>query len=373
MHVIGAWYLVTWFLANLGLTLMSKSMFRPSIFPFPLLLTSVHMLGTWIMCVIVRGIRLTDECRAWSWDQWRGCLWFSIVMTVNIWLSNFSLMSVSISVHQIFRTTVPLFTMFFSWLVFRQRYRLNVLPPVVLVVSGVIITVYSQRLSYSIFGLVIVLAGCVFASLKSIMTKNIQLDIDTLDLFKVICPTSMLLLLAASVVNGELRTFSNTYLPDESDALDAQVPTRLPLSTLALMLTVQAALASFLNFVSFKSSKYNSPLTMNIAGNVKQVVTPILYERGRIPATSFGGITIAFLGALGYIWICHRNMRVFARPAKTPVDLESAAPELGREVLELTDQSSHHRQLNEYPFSIACSNAEQTKDASPREELRLLA
>lgn len=282
-------YLTTWFLLNIVITLYSKAVFSLYAFPCPLLLTTVHMICTAI------GVFL---CQAWNifqpaqptWTIAKTMLWFSVIFTVNIWLSNASLLAVSVNLHQVVRTTIPLFTMATSAILFKEHYSPTLLPSVIVVIVGVALTVWGD-MAFTAFGMSIVILGCFFSSLKGIITQKTQVGstgLSSLDVLRWLCPLAVIQLLFFAWVFGEYDILYKRW-----DTLNPALAVHLPLLGLV---------AFGLNFVSFRCAALLNPLTLNVAGNAKQVVTCLL------SIAVFGGtlsISLAvgiFTTAIGAYW-----------------------------------------------------------------------
>eukprot|EP01054_Gregarina_sp_Poly1_P000278 Gregarina_sp_Poly_1__277@NODE_1068_length_5192_cov_185_777756_g194_i1_p3_GENE_NODE_1068_length_5192_cov_185_777756_g194_i1NODE_1068_length_5192_cov_185_777756_g194_i1_p3_ORF_typecomplete_len395_score54_90TPT/PF03151_16/4_7e57UAA/PF08449_11/2_6e23Nuc_sug_transp/PF04142_15/2_9e05Nuc_sug_transp/PF04142_15/0_00052EamA/PF00892_20/2_5e06EamA/PF00892_20/0_029SLC35F/PF06027_12/2_9e03SLC35F/PF06027_12/2_9e06SLC35F/PF06027_12/0_24CRTlike/PF08627_10/7_7e06CRTlike/PF08627_10/9_7PUNUT/PF16913_5/0_1_NODE_1068 len=282
-------YLLIWFTLNVVITLCSKAMFSSFKFPYPMMLTAVHCAVTGIGSQIASYSKCYPTSRI-SIRQVFGLLFFSFIFTINIWLSNYGLLVVSVPVHQVSRTTIPLFTMILSLLVYRESYPWRMVPSVLLVIAGVAATVWGD-LETTLYGGLIVAAGCAFSSLKGLMSQKAQIGaqgLETFDLLRVVCPLAVVELLVLGSLNGEVLTLLREH--------EFSKP-------MGLNLVLQGVLAFSLNFVSFKCAALKNPLTMNIAGNVKQVITPLLsvwFLGGSLTTTLLIGLFITFAGAVWY-------------------------------------------------------------------------
>eukprot|EP00923_Selenidium_pygospionis_P035220 GHVN01061413.1.p1 GENE.GHVN01061413.1~~GHVN01061413.1.p1 ORF type:complete len:264 (+),score=39.43 GHVN01061413.1:111-794(+) len=150
-----------------------------------------------------------------------------------------------------------------SAICFGEHYPSSLLPSVLMVIIGVGCTVWGD-IEFHLLGMVLILLGCLFSSLKGILTQKTQvgkLGLGTLDVLRITCP------LAAA----QLLTLS--YLLGEIEKLAAGPP--LP-SVMYFHLTLLGLVAFGLNFTSFRVAALMNPLTLNIAGNVKQVLTSLL-------------------------------------------------------------------------------------------------
>eukprot|EP01054_Gregarina_sp_Poly1_P000276 Gregarina_sp_Poly_1__275@NODE_1068_length_5192_cov_185_777756_g194_i1_p2_GENE_NODE_1068_length_5192_cov_185_777756_g194_i1NODE_1068_length_5192_cov_185_777756_g194_i1_p2_ORF_typecomplete_len450_score51_10TPT/PF03151_16/4_1e56UAA/PF08449_11/1_5e18EamA/PF00892_20/2_8e06EamA/PF00892_20/0_058SLC35F/PF06027_12/6e05SLC35F/PF06027_12/7_1Nuc_sug_transp/PF04142_15/0_017Nuc_sug_transp/PF04142_15/0_92CRTlike/PF08627_10/0_00057CRTlike/PF08627_10/1_1e03PUNUT/PF16913_5/0_38_NODE_1068_length_5192_cov_185_77775 len=306
-------YFIGWFALNIVITLSSKAMFSSFKFPYPMMLTAVHCAFTGLGSQIAAWTRCYPAVNI-SPSQVIGLFWFSIVFTVNIWLSNYALLVVSVAVHQVFRTTIPLFTMILSLLVYKEVYPLRMLPSVLLVICGVAATVWGD-IEMTVFGGIVVCIGCAFSSLKGLMSQKAQIGaqgLETFDLLRAVCPLAVVELIVLGLLNGEVASL----------IMDRDFGTNT-----AWNLLLQGLLAFALNFVSFKCAALKNPLTMTIAGNIKQVVTPLLalwIFGGSLTASLLTGLILATVGAIWYGEESRlRRESLKAATAKSEEDLES--------------------------------------------------
>eukprot|EP01057_Protomagalhaensia_wolfi_P003871 Protomagalhaensia_wolfi_Nauph_80__3870@NODE_391_length_2619_cov_64_251550_g295_i0_p2_GENE_NODE_391_length_2619_cov_64_251550_g295_i0NODE_391_length_2619_cov_64_251550_g295_i0_p2_ORF_typecomplete_len366_score36_38TPT/PF03151_16/1_2e57UAA/PF08449_11/3_1e21SLC35F/PF06027_12/2e03SLC35F/PF06027_12/3_2e08EamA/PF00892_20/1_6e05EamA/PF00892_20/0_076Nuc_sug_transp/PF04142_15/3_4e05Nuc_sug_transp/PF04142_15/0_22PUNUT/PF16913_5/6_8e06CRTlike/PF08627_10/0_00025CRTlike/PF08627_10/1_3e03_NODE_391_length_2619_ len=283
-------YLIAWFIINIVITLSSKAMFSNFKFPYPMMLTAAHCAVTGLGSQIAASFNCYEYTPV-NLQMVRDLIFFSLVFTINIWLSNYGLLVVSVSVHQVFRTTIPLFTMVLSLIIYQESYPWRMVPSVLLVILGVAATVFGD-VETTLYGAFVVAAGCAFSSLKGIMTQKAQIGkkgLHTFDLLRVVCPLAVLELMVLGIVNGEVAAL----IVDAPDLSLWTIPN----------LCLQGLLAFVLNFVSFKCVALKNPLTMNIAGNIKQIVTPLLgimVVGGSITATLILGLVVTFVGAIWY-------------------------------------------------------------------------
>jgi len=228
--------------------------------------------------------------KAFNLPAVRSLLWFSLVFTANIWLSNASLMAVSVNLHQVIRTTIPLFTMGISLALYCEAYPLRLLPSVLLVIAGVAATVWGD-LSFGIGGLGLVMAGCFLSSLKGLMTQKTQigsLGLSSLDMLFYVSPFAAIELFLMAFALGEFPR----VLEDENIK-----------KVTIIHLCVVGMIAFGLNVVSFRSAALMNPVTLNIAGNVKQVFTSLLSVwmfNGVFSTSLLLGIVTTSLGASLY-------------------------------------------------------------------------
>eukprot|EP01071_Lankesteria_metandrocarpae_P002797 Lankesteria_metandrocarpae@DN2562_c0_g1_i1.p1 len=286
---LALFYLCTWFTLNVVITLYCKAVFSIHKFPYPMIMTTIHLTFTFA------GVQLSALFGVFtpkpvSFQNLKTVLWFSVIFTLNIWASNASLLAVSVNLHQVVRTSIPLFTMAISIIVFRDLYPITLLPSILVVVVGVAATVWGDT-EFDLWGMSIVIFGCVLSSLKGIMTKKTQvgaMGMSSMDLLRYLSPLAVIQLLILATVTGEVSKIR----ADED--LHPEVMGHL---------VALGIVAFFLNFVSFRNGALNDPLTLNIAGNVKQVLTSLMsiwIFGGNLSSLLAFGILLTAVGAFWY-------------------------------------------------------------------------
>ncbi|KAF7456734.1 TPT-domain-containing protein [Cryptosporidium felis] len=298
-------YLVffSWIGLSLVVTLYSKWLMN-LYFPYPISMSFIHMLIASVLShitAILYGNKEGNKANSISTikelnsSEKKGILIFSIIVAVNIWVSNASLFMVSISLHQVARSTIPLFTMVLGILFFKHSYRLSQIPSVFLVILGVAITVNDSP-ELSIYGLFVVFLGCCVSSLKGIVAQKLQVDnlnIGPISMLQYVAPMASLTLGFFSFVLGEFHEITN-----QSKSMD-----KILIILTSVLLVLAGVLAFVLNILSFKSSSIVTPLAMNIAGNVKQLLTCLfgcLIFGNKITEKLLVGVLLTTLGAFWY-------------------------------------------------------------------------
>uniref|UniRef100_A0A0G4GJR9 Sugar phosphate transporter domain-containing protein n=1 Tax=Chromera velia CCMP2878 TaxID=1169474 RepID=A0A0G4GJR9_9ALVE len=256
-------YLSLWFILNIVITVYSKVIFSVHEFPYSFLMTAIHMAVT--MTGVATGFATGFfKARAQlSGESLLKLVQFSFVFTLNIWLSNAALNAVSIEMHQVVRSLVPIATMVISLLLYNKAYSWSLLPSVAMICGGVILTV-SGAPSVEASGLAITVASLFMASVKGIMTQQMQvgdLGLSAPELLLYMSPMALVELLVAAEVSGEISSLI------ESGGVS---------STLGWHLFGVGLVACALNVVSFRSAGLATPLTMNVLSNIKQVLTCVL-------------------------------------------------------------------------------------------------
>jgi len=197
----------------------------------------------------------------------RVLFFFSILFVSNIALGNVSLDIVSIPFSQILRTFIPYVTMLTSALILGSRFSMKVILSVLPVSLGVSLTVYAN-IEFSWIASLVIGAGIVAASLKVTMTSmylsHTCKNMHPVEFLARICPMSAIHLIVFATARGETGKFIHQL---RTDGMETNV----------ILLALLTGLAAFvLNWSNFEANRLTSPLTMCIAGNVKQVLTILL-------------------------------------------------------------------------------------------------
>jgi len=306
-----AFWTVAWLLCNITVTLLNKAIFRVIDFKYPALLSSVHMFFTALLSTITlhyyKEAQGTKENgnppqpavapdSGQSMYSWQMFL-FSSLFTLNIVMGNLSLKLASVELVQITRSVIPGITMALSVLLWAKRYSLAQYSSVAIVIIGVALAMYGELelMTITIPSVIIILLGCVLSSSKSITAGRFlqNRNIPPLVLAKNMSKLAVPQMLVLSFLLGELTTVWENW--DETWTAN----------TIAALI-INGMLAFFLNFSNFMFTKHTSPLTVTIAGNVKQVLTillSVIIFQSPLTMINLTGTIIAVVGAMSYSYV----------------------------------------------------------------------
>jgi len=279
-----------------------------------LLTATIHLVFTLAGILICQKSGLLPPPPKLEWDAvYLRQLGFNVVFTVNIWLATVSVQVASIPLNQILRSIVPIITISINFLVFKEYISKRVLPPIAFVVFGCVLTV-SGDLSSDIFGLMIVGASCVTASLKGILTQRVQqedIKLGAADVLRYMCPPAIFQLVLLAFLMGEVETLYMNF--DKYNDM-----------TLGIVLCGAGCLAFFMNIVSFRTASLSSPLALNIVGNVKQVIVPLV----AIPIFGNEPTTLLICGVIvtciGSYWYAATQRKETLSKAEDDVSVDSS-------------------------------------------------
>ena len=322
----GSFWITLYFLANLVLTIHNKWVLSRLSFDFPWILTAIHTsisgLGSYIAVhylKVTRAGHLTGGLR----DQLT-LLSFSLLYTINIAISNVSLNYVSLSFHQIVRSTNPIFTILLEAFFLAKHPSKLIYLSLVPVVIGVVFATLGEyeTVAFDATGFFLTVLGVFLSAVKGIVTNVLMvgsLKLHPLDLLWRMAPLCLIQCLFYSYCLGELGQL--TLFLRRFDATDPKLPL-LPVEQYELYtkLLLNGLLAFALNWVSFTANKKTSALTMTVAGNVKQAMSIFLAVYiFSIPITLMNaiGILITLLGGAWYSAISYQETEEARRLAST--------------------------------------------------------
>ena len=150
---------------------------------------------------------------------------------------------------------------------------------------------------FTVLGFVLTFLGTILAAVKTVLTNTMQNSLSSplhsLDLLLRMSPLASIQSLLYSALLGEISVlvaFLKHLSPHER-------------TKLAFKLAINGTLAFALNYVSFTTNRKTSPLTMTVAGNLKQclsIVLGIWVFKLHVGFLNGLGIVIALIGGAWY-------------------------------------------------------------------------
>lgn len=317
------------------MTLLNKAAFSIVDFKYPYFLSFVHMvcnaMGTrYVFWSLKRDAKTGREGLFHRWfgnnlvrkdlDKTgrRYILIFSTIFSLNIAIGNVSLRYVSVNFNQVLRSLVPAITIAMGVVLgrsFSYQRILSVTP----VICGVAMACFGD-MTFTTLGFFYTCCCVLLAALKVVAAGEMltgSLKMHPVDLLGHLSPLAMIQCIFLSAATGEFQeilTRPELYWTDMKP----------------LMVVIISGIGSFsLNITSLMANKLTSPLTLCIAGNVKQVLmiaistmifsTPITLLNGC-------GIVMVLFGSSLYSYISLQE--------KARLDDSSAPPDDARKTVE---------------------------------------
>jgi drug/metabolite transporter (DMT)-like permease len=288
-----------YFFFNLGLTLFNKVVLVS--FPFAYTLTGLHALSGCAGCYIALERGAFTPARLTQKENLILAA-FSVLYTINIAVSNISLQLVTVPFHQVVRAATPLFTIFITAVLLRQKISVTKIVSLLPVVAGVGFATYGDYY-FTAWGLILTLLGTFLAALKTVVTNLIQtggggrLKLHPLDLLMRMSPLAFVQCVFYSWYTGELervRRYGATQMTRSK----------------AVALLVNGIIACGLNIVSFTANKKAGALTMTVSANCKQVLTialAVILFNLHITITNGIGICLTLSGGACYAYVEYKE------------------------------------------------------------------
>lgn len=288
----GLFWVLIWFSLNVGLALLMKTVFSNSLFKFPVLMSTVHMLvGSILSQIMMRsGIINNEEV---SKNGEKRLRFFVFLFCLNIAFGNIAVKIVNLPLSQIVRSTIPIFMMAASKIILKVTPSTKVIWSVIPIIFGVAMTAYGD-VELTVVSLSLLFIGNIFAALKVVVTNKYltQDKLHPMVMLAKLSPLATIVMFSFSVINGEVVSFSHVWR-------DIDVAT--------YMWVFVCGLISFvLNWTNFLANAHTSPLTMSVLGNLKQVVLiflSVIIFNTQIQMLNGIGVIIATGGMMLYSFL----------------------------------------------------------------------
>jgi hypothetical protein len=301
---------------NLLVTYSNRSIVAQTSSPY--LLTVGHALASYVSTVVLSKFQtLQASSTHHPRHSTIKVLCFSVLFTVNITLSNYTLNLVSLPIHSTIRATAPALTIVTNiylelrtWSSYDRQTYLSLIP----IISGVILAANGGRYEASLFGLVLTFAGAVTAVLKTIATNFLQthLDMRPIELVRHTAPLAVVQSLGMAYYCDEITNVA--YLPRLRSLAAGDSWSWTTLNSLVVLMVINACLAAALNLSSFDANRRCGPVSMGVAANVKQVVILVLpyVTRTRRTKHRWQVLIGGMMTVVGGVWytLAQRRQRV---------------------------------------------------------------
>uniref|UniRef100_A0A7S2YCI9 Sugar phosphate transporter domain-containing protein n=1 Tax=Entomoneis paludosa TaxID=265537 RepID=A0A7S2YCI9_9STRA len=318
-------WLIIWTCNNIGITLMNKAAFAKVDFRYPYFLSAVHMawnaLGSYMIFWSMERPRndtdgnskelpaihaescitkMLGNVQRQTLDK-KGknlILAFSVIFSLNIAIGNVSLQYVSVNFNQVMRSLVPAITIAMGFALGRPtsfQRQLAVLP----VIVGVAMACFGD-MSYTWLGFFYTVMCIFLAALKVVSSGEMltgHLKLHPFDLLGHMAPLAFVQCLTMSFATGEVTSIIARWNTELSPWVDIY-----PM----LVVMLSGVLSFTFNISSLQANKLTSPLTLCIAGNVKQVlmigIATVIFSVEITPLNG-AGIMVVLAGSGWYSYV----------------------------------------------------------------------
>ena len=314
----GLFWITLYFATNLILTIHNKWVMSKMGFDFPWILTAIHItmsgIGSYILDSVQIGKRPSRLFG--SREEIKSLLAFSFLYSLNIAVSNLSLTFVSLALHQVIRSSTPLFTVILDYFIRKRKVSRTEIFTLAPVVFGIVLATLkaptnSQELKFDVAymsALSITIFGVALSAIKGIAT-NVMLA-DSYNPLELIWKTAIF---------SSIQCVAFGYMVNEIDGIRAKCLSLHNPWPLAREVLFNGILAFLLNWVSFTANSKTSALSMTVAGNVKQallIVFAIYIFNTKVSFLNTIGIVVTLLGGLWYSLIKYNGRNIQLPQAK---------------------------------------------------------
>jgi len=317
---------------SIGITFYNKWMF--SQFHFPIATTTVHFTITFILAGVTRELgRICCNRKpiTLSWDvMLKKVMPTGIISALDIGLSNWSFMFITVSLYTMVKSSCILFILFFSLLLGLEKPRPNLIIIIFCISLGLFLFVFKST-QFNLEGFVLVLLAAFLGgarwTLSQILCQKSEIGLaNPIDAIYHLCPTMIVGLFPIFIGNETSFMVSRFTFAAKTTADLFQ--------SMALIAT-GGFLAFFLSVSEYLLLSYTSSLTLSIAGIFKELMTLVI-------ATTIGTDEITLINWIGFaICICgigiHVNNKYQAKMEKESTEEMSGL--IANEVLRQTDSS----------------------------------
>ncbi|KAG1663112.1 hypothetical protein FOA52_010515 [Chlamydomonas sp. UWO 241] len=256
-----------WYTSNIVLLLLNKFLLSSTSFKQPVFLTLCHMVACVMMSagVAVTGWMPLQPLR--SRMQFMKIASLSAVFCFSIVLGNASLRFLPVSFTQAIGATTPFFTAIFAFVMMGSRESLSTYMTLVPIVGGIAIASGGEPL-FHMLGFCIAMAATAGRALKSVLQGLLMSEqgdkVDPMSLLFYMGAVSVTILVPLTLIM-------------EPNALAVTLEMGASKGTVFYSwLALNSMMAYFVNLTNFLVTKYTSPLTLQVLGNVKGVVAAII-------------------------------------------------------------------------------------------------
>ncbi|KWU42982.1 TPT-domain-containing protein, partial [Rhodotorula sp. JG-1b] len=171
---INVLYILAWYCFSMLISLYNKWMFSEEYynFPYPLFVTSIHMLVQWTMAAITLGFmpRLRPTSRPRSRDYATKVGPCGVATGLDIGLSNLSLRSITLSFYTMCKSSSLAFVLLFAFLFRLERPSWRLAGIILIITAGVILMV-STETQFDFVGMIQVLSASALGGLRWSLTQ----------------------------------------------------------------------------------------------------------------------------------------------------------------------------------------------------------
>jgi len=273
-------------------------------FTFPLTITVVHMLFSWVMCGVYLFLIKKQEVVQLSLQrQIRTILPLAAAFAISVAGGNLSLKYIYPSFNQMLGSVSPLITVTIAVAFQHKRYNRWTWVSMPIICGGLLLC-SAKEVNFHALGALFATGATIMRSVKSIVQGKLLTSAEPLDsvsLLYYMAPWAALLLeLAALGMEGTapIRLLATAFSSPEGAVTGG--------SRVLALLVVGGAVACLLNIANFLVTFYTSAVTLQVLGNVKNclaiIISVWIFNNPLLPLQAIG-VVICLSG----VWLYNRR------------------------------------------------------------------
>lgn len=278
-----------YYIFSIGLTFYNKWMFKS--FKYPLITTCFHFLIVFILSACTRTIfsSCREKTTVLEWNPYLKRVFVTgIVSALDIGLSNWSFVFITVSLYTMVKSTAVLFIMAFAIIFKLEKPKWSLIVIVFFISSGLFMFVYKSS-QFNLEGFILVLMasflGGIRWTLTQILSQKEELGLtNPIDLMFHLMPTMFIGLFPLAIGHDGIGFFTTDHLFGAGRLLN-MIPT-------GFQILGGGLLAFMLSTSEYLLLNQTSSLTLSISGIVKEIVTLTI-------ATTYSGDTLSPLNLVG--------------------------------------------------------------------------
>jgi len=258
-----------------------------------------------------------------------------IISALDIGLSNWSFMFITVSLYTMVKSSCVLWILFFSLLLGLEKPKWNLVVIIICIASGLFLFVYKST-QFNVEGFILVLLASFLGgarwTLSQILCQKNEIGLSNpIDAIYHLCP-SMIIGLFPIFIGHETQFLVSKFTFNAVE--------EVTLIQSILWICAGGFIAFWLSVSEYFLLAYTSSLTLSIAGIFKELIILLL-------ATTFGSDTLTPINWIGFfICICGISVHVlnkYKNSVKENENREEISSLIANEVLEESDEDSSLR------------------------------
>ncbi|CAN6466495.1 unnamed protein product [Victoria cruziana] len=292
--LVTAFFIVSWYLSNIGVLILNKYLLSFYGYRYPIFLTMLHMCACALYSLLaIHGLSLVPLQLIVSRRQFLKIFALSAIFCFSVVCGNTSLRYLPVSFNQAIGATTPFFTAVFAFLITCKRETAGVYIALLPVVLGIVLASNSEPL-FHLFGFIVCLGSTAGRALKSVVQGILLTSeaerLNSMNLLMYMAPMAAVLLLPMSLAfEGNVAAVTIEKVTGEPFLL--------------LLLLGNMTVAYLVNLTNFLVTKHTSALTLQVLGNAKAAVAAVvsvLIFRNPVTVMGITGFAITIMGVVLY-------------------------------------------------------------------------